>query len=741
MEEPQQQHQTRNPTGGGDRRVSVVRNRRGAPTNRPRVRHPLSLRCVLIRNLPKGFVGRSDLVDKNTPIRVRRVVYCEESNGSIMMEFASEAERNQILALDQQRRRRIRQRIQDQPTTLEDTNIVDNTINNSSSNNNSDNKPHAFEIKVTVERCTSERFVRTVLHGVSSTARRTGMTPRSSDQQDSSRLVRRCIVIRKIVPPDYTEVDSDIPEAPPYDRRMRGADDASIMSGDTHSSYQQQRPPAPMEIRSGSLCEVVVRGATLHNKSNMNPAMLVELQSEESVERILLAEDAKQADENAPKTTLAIPVELHAVKSKRYAELCFGNLPRANVRRNRDRGANTTKFQEDDDNNNEGAQGDNNHSIDADETMEIQENGDCGMNGETAEENGGSDDIAEEEEPQTPEERIKMLEKEVRDTRAEMGRWRARAKASKHELTQFRSNGGSSSKTDEMGGLPESEVTASSSDDDNSQNPASSSTGQTQTGESEEPNHQQEWLGERQVLEEQIRDLLAENDRLKGEGASASAQESNNESPEASPEDLLAENDKLKARIAEIETMESEVEEFKARQKQAEEARNKLEEENSGLLRYVLELEGHRSGQALADEERLKELEKKHSDLSTLYRFVQAQAEQSAKDLRNEIEEKEKITAELEGFKTAWRTRMETQRRLEESKDKDGDVYHVCIECETIRFHSALEESMSSEEDDEAQPGECSPKPSVENGHSLSESEAAAVAAQMAQERTIIEGL
>jgi uncharacterized protein YdiU (UPF0061 family) len=161
-----------------------------------------------------------------------------------------------------------------------------------------------------------------------------------------------------------------------------------------------------------------------------------------------------------------------------------------------------------------------------------------------------------------------------------------------------------------------------------------------------------------------------------------------------------------------MEKLGVELEASRDLQKQAEESRNKLEEENSGLLRYVLELEGHRNGQALAVEERHRELEKKHSDLSTLYRFVQAQAEQSASELRKVLEEKEALAAELKGFKAAWKTRMDTQRRLEKTKEKD-DTY-VCADCETVKFYSVLQEYVNEEVNAGGKSG-------VENGHSAGE--------------------
>ena len=151
MEEPQQKQRGNNPRDGVAIDGRRVHRRRNPQAYRPRRRNPLFRRCLLIRNLPKGFVGWSDLTDQNTPIRVRRIVYCEESHGSIMVEFMSEAECNTILTLDQQRKRKIRQRIQQEQQAEE--------------SNHNFQKLYAFEIMVTVEGCSSERFVRSVLMG------------------------------------------------------------------------------------------------------------------------------------------------------------------------------------------------------------------------------------------------------------------------------------------------------------------------------------------------------------------------------------------------------------------------------------------------------------------------------------------------------------------------------------------------------------------------------------------------
>lgn len=653
MEEPQQ-HSRNSKDGedsGGDHSISSVRRRTG-PRNR--IRRPLFLRCLLIRNLPKGFVGWSDLTDNSTPIRVRRIVYCEESNGSIMVEIMSEAERNKILALDRQRKRRISQRIQQQ-ALQEGTSEINANSNNS--------KSYAFEIKVTVERCASEKFVRTVLSGDSNnnTPRGNGRSdptePENSDAPPLSTgtftdptsplagpppsplppspLVRRCIVIRKCSNKDNIDEDLDIPKAPPYEINI-GADDGSIRSADS-LRQKQQRPPPPMEIRSGKLSELVVRGVTLQNKSKMMPAMVVELESEESVDRIMMAEEAKQRMENAEPTTLAIPVEIHAVKSERNARLCFRNT-RINRKQNE-----TKRY--------------------------------SGLR-------SGS---------QT-ESRVTMIDEMTNNT--DIGYSLTIEEVAEENI-------------DNIGYVQMSNVAvASNNNSKNPRNPLSSFPDQTESVPLDEPNYHQEWIDERkktEILEGRVRELLAENERHKSaESAQFSLEAKKDIQDPAQKEqelqkhkELMTENDNLKARVAEMENLESKLKESSAQLEQVEAARNKLEDENSGLLRYVLELEGHRSGKAMADEERYKELEKKHSDLSTLYRFVQGQAEESAKDLRNAIEEKGAIRAELEGFKVAWRTRMETQRRLENSRNKDGGW--VCIDCETVKFHAILEDCKNSD--------------------------------------------
>jgi hypothetical protein len=640
-----------------------------------------------------------------------------------MVEFASGAERDKILALDHQRRFRIRQRIKDQPPPPPEE--------GDRSSSNSPTKPYAFEIKITVERCTSDRFVRTVLSSGRSSTRRqrssrsdhkeplsirvsTDSTTQSTMTSPSSRIVNRCIVIRKCSEPGSNDAaDSQIPEAPPYDKKNI-SDDASIRSGDSSMS-QQPFPPSRMEIRSGDLCEVVVRGVTIRGKSNLAPAMVIELESEECVERILLAEDAKQTSDSAAPTTLAIPVKLDRVKSERYARICLGNikaLPRSPEKNTRSRignGAKDSLEEANDDNDDEGIQ-----STVADETIDVKENGGCEMNGETGEENVDNNFEEDVSGPVSVEQQIKDLKKEANNLRTDSGRWKARFQKAYKELSQLRSSG-----NDENGARQKV-------DDEKPRSPLPSSQSQTQSEASEERDRQQEWLEERRkngLLEEKVRGLLVENDNLKAARSTESSSEDDNKAPESSQQqeqqqDVLAGNDKPKARVADIDKLVSELDESKALQKQTEQARNKLEEENSGLLRYVLELEGHRNGQAVAEEERNKELEKKHSDLSTLYRFVHAQADQSATDLGKAIEEKDVIAVELQGIKSAWKSRMETQRNLEKTKGKDDDK--VCIDCETVKFYATLEELMNEGgADEEAKPGEGNPTIPSENGHSV----------------------
>jgi len=643
----------------------------GDPRSRPRRRYQLSPRCLLIRNLPKGFVARSDLTDKNHPVRVQRVAYCEESHGSVMVEFASAIERNKILALDQQHQRRIRQRVQDQSEKEDMNSRIDDIVI----------KPYKFEIKVTIERCTSERFVRSVLSGASRSIFRNTNSASPSPQPSPSRLVNRCIVIRKLL---HNAEEKDIPQAPPYDRNMFRSDDASIRSGDSLSLKSQQKQSSPMEIRSGNICEFVVRGVTLRNKSISVPAMLIELESAESVDRILLAEDAKQSSDSATPTTLAIPVELHPVKSERYAQLCFGNV--SAFQKSVEKTSRRKTLGDDD-----------TQTMHTGETTAVNKSDQFHLKREDSHEYGDVNHCVEKD--VSAEQEIKDLRKEVGDLRSELGRWKARAQRVKTDLTQ--PLGGKNEKHEN---LSEAGGTAFPSDDQKS---LFSTQSLTQSGLSEDENWQEEWgKGHKNsALEEQVRELLSENARLKAARSIEILPVDHNKTIESSHqlpvkeieskislENLLDENKMLKARILEIDQLKSELEDSKLQRQQAEQARNKLEDENSGLLRYVLELEGHRSGQALADEERHKELEKKHSDLSTLYRFVQAQAEQSAAELHKALAEKETLFNELHGFKSAWRTRMAAQRRLSGTIAKDDK--HICADCETVEFYSAMEKAM-----------------------------------------------
>ena len=687
MEEPQQKQRGNNPVADDHR----VHRRRNPQAYRPRRRNPLFRRCLLIRNLPKGFVGWSDLTDQNTPIRVRRIVYCEESHGSIMVEFMSEAECNTILTLDQQRKRKIRQRIQQEQQADDET-------------NHNFQKLYAFEIMVTVEGCSSERFVRSVLMGGSNnnnnigspsknkaesseflnggfadSATLTSMPPPSPlPSSSSSSLAKRCIVIRKLSNPHNVEEDLEIPEAPAYERKVR-ADDGSL-----RSEQPQIRPPSPMEIRSGNLSELVVRAVTLRNKSNMMPAMVVELESEESVERILQQEQSRRRIPNSQPATLAIPVEIHAVKSERYANICFANTRKSNDRNVRSNNAISNGRVNEENETLGSVDEESQMTADMSESKDIEQNGHVYTDGE----------LTANDEMQT--EQIKNLEKEIRNLKSEMGRWKALA---------TKSNESSDKKVESDSSGPNT---------------------------AEENPHKQELVEEKLknvALGLHVKELIAESKRLREAEATKMTTENYTIIPESSTEEeqkqqkLLAENEELKAQLAEMEELESELEESRARQKTAEKARKKLEEENSGLLRYVYELKGHRNDKVIADEERHKELEKKHADLLTLYRFTKAQAEKSTKEIRNSIAEIDIIKAELRAFKMAWKNRIESQRRLEQNKINEEN--YVCLECETVKFCTVLEEHTEEESD-----GTDADSKAPMNGHSNSESDSASVTAK-----------
>lgn len=347
------------------------------------------------------------------------------------------------------------------------------------------------------------------------------------------------------------------------------------------------------------------------------------------------------------------------------------------------------------------------------------------MDGNTEEKApGGQDENANVTGSKLEDEKINKLEKEIRVLRSEMGRWKARAEKAKIDENKDRE--GASIK-----------ATADSSDEKTEVDLSTPS--QIQSGTTEEPNYEHQLLEERrrqEALQEQILKLSTENDRLKATQTTDSSQKNDNKALESCQqhqptegiegghhaEVLLIENEKLIARVTEIDRMQSEAEDSKEHQKLAEQARKKLEEENSGLLRYVLELEEQRNGQELAQEERHKEMKKEHSELLTRYRSLQVQADQSATDLRKAIGEKHIVLAELEGFKSAWRTRMETQRRLEQSKGKEDNK--VCFECETVKFYALVQKASSTNENSdngEAETGEDNPVISPEKGLSVDE--------------------
>ena len=100
--------------------------------------------------------------------------------------------------------------------------------------------------------------------------------------------------------------------------------------------------------------------------------------------------------------------------------------------------------------------------------------------------------------------------------------------------------------------------------------------------------------------------------------------------------------------------------------------------------------------------------------------------EKSAKEVRKTIAEREIIKAELRAFKMAWKNRIESQRLLEQNKINEEN--YVCLECETVKFCTVLEEYTGEKSDG----SDAESKASL-NGHSNSESDSPASIPAIAQ--------
>mmetsp|Transcript_22256 Transcript_22256/g.52891 ORF Transcript_22256/g.52891 Transcript_22256/m.52891 type:complete len:649 (-) Transcript_22256:29-1975(-) len=618
-----EEQQNKNSKPNEDERKVSDRRREPANAPRPRRRNQLSTRCVLIRNLPKGFMNWSDVAVEDQSIRVNRMVYCEDSRGSIMVEFSSVVDRNKILALDRQRRtRNLGQEPQDAPD-------------------------NALEIKVQVERCTSQAFVNRVLsdapfsgNNPASSPLLTGLVTNSTKQptsnSSSSPSVNRCIVIRKISNGDEEEEgEHEIAEAPEHDTKIMRLDDISVQTGSSNnieqqphpSPTQQQRQPRPMEIRSGDLSEMVVRAAVLRNsgKVKLMPAMLIELGSKESVDRIFRTDGtSKGTNGGAVTTTLAVPVVVLAVKSERYARFCFTDVKP--IRRSNGQESRSSTI--------EGANvdSDNGGATSEENTTTLKTKGQVTKESANEEkvvsrsvkkaDNGEQEDNRKEDGLENK--KIKDLEKEIRSMRSELGRWKARAtKPNVSDKGVENGNG-------DEGGLETKTLDQINKD-----------------------------------LQKEIRDLNSNVGRFKTRA-------------ERFEKELLQSRGDANGKNGSEEGVST---------APSDEKSSPIAEDPTHSV-----------------EERFKELEKKHSDLTALHRSVEAESEKTATDLRVALEERDTAVAELQGFKSAWKTRMDTLRQLEDIKN--GGAVQGCTDCEIVEFYASLE-SLGSSPTDDSNDGEC----------------------------------
>mmetsp|Transcript_23563 Transcript_23563/g.65394 ORF Transcript_23563/g.65394 Transcript_23563/m.65394 type:complete len:538 (+) Transcript_23563:218-1831(+) len=266
-------------------------------------------RCLLIRNLPKGFVYREDIGEENLRIPIQRMAYCETSKGTIIVEFASKLERRQALELDRHRKTR-RRRL----GTIE--------------------APLQFKIKVYLERCISERFVKGFFNSSSSHTNESIVESKESEQSLSKRspsVAKRCIMIRRFSDSDDARdmENQKIPGAPAYRSRSEAKSQKTVYS---------KKKTQPMEIHRGNAREKILRRAMVSYKHSI---MIVELESEDSVNCLMTMGAGAQDDDHPknitdledseslsalPTATLSVPVELHPVRSENYAKRCLEGI-------------------------------------------------------------------------------------------------------------------------------------------------------------------------------------------------------------------------------------------------------------------------------------------------------------------------------------------------------------------------------------------------------------------------------
>eukprot|EP00536_Pseudo-nitzschia_multiseries_P011906 jgi/Psemu1/30461/gm1.30461_g len=226
-----------------------------------------------------------------------------------MVEFATREERTQALDLDRRRKNRRRR-----PTNGEE--------------------PLEFKIKIYLERCTSERFVRrffnsSSVHTEEHVAKRKESGHSSSKR--SSSLAKRCIMLRRFPNSEDEKgmVNENIPEAPAYHGRKEDNNQKTI-----NSKIRTQ----PMEIHRGSVHEKILRSARVSHQYSI---MVVELESEDSVDNIMTigagAQDedtlenitnleASESSSAFPTAILSVPVELHPVRSENHAKSCLKGI-------------------------------------------------------------------------------------------------------------------------------------------------------------------------------------------------------------------------------------------------------------------------------------------------------------------------------------------------------------------------------------------------------------------------------
>ncbi|VEU39666.1 unnamed protein product [Pseudo-nitzschia multistriata] len=292
------------PGAAAEAAFSPARDNRG-----PR-REALCWRCLLFRNLPKGFLGGRDLVEECLPERIRRMVYCESSMDSIMVEFETVDDRRRLL--DKQRRKQKAMANAKKGALPE----------GSPPRRNAPKKPLEFHIGVLAERCKSELFV-TKRFGVSAAPLPAqGSESEGTEAPRPVSLAKRCLLVRRLVDPGEGTGRGpiEIPDSGSYlgpkdqgGRRKSGGNPPPSVS-------------KPMEIRAGAHRERVVRWALKPHAKGSSPPVVLELESEESVERIVSELEARTGtggESEVAAAVLAVPVWILPVRSETHARFCF----------------------------------------------------------------------------------------------------------------------------------------------------------------------------------------------------------------------------------------------------------------------------------------------------------------------------------------------------------------------------------------------------------------------------------